>query len=235
MTINLKKTNFAKSKLSGALLTAGMSFSITSAEGAKFPAIGAGYPFRAIIFGASYGSPDQDSTREIIECYRNGADAFTITARGLEGTTAKDWSDQDNIFLGLTAGVLAEIEAEVNGKISSNLGNNPITAIKTASFNGEIDNGNSGTAKTIDWTNGQVQKVVLNGNCTFTFIPPVGVCTVTLKIIHDATATAYTPVFPASLKKSGAFANTNTANAVDKLTMQFDGTNYWGMLGVNFI
>ena len=47
----------------------------------------------------------------------------------------------------------------------------------------EYDNGNTGTAKTIDWAaNGRTQKVNANGNVTFTFTAPVEKTHLQLKV-----------------------------------------------------
>ena len=42
----------------------------------------------------------------------------------------------------------------------------------TAAFSSEYDNGKSGTSKTIDWNNGNKQRITLTGNCTLTFTAP---------------------------------------------------------------
>jgi hypothetical protein len=130
MAILLKKTNFSKSKLAGSLAIGGTSFNCTASEGAKFPTIGSGYPFRAVIWGASYSTPESDATREIVECYQSATDTFTITIRGAEGTSAKAWSANDNFALVMTASVIAELETEINTKQS--LTWNSISASTTA-------------------------------------------------------------------------------------------------------
>jgi len=60
---------------------------------------------------------------------------------------------------------------------------------KQAYHKEEIDNGNSGAAKTIDWRNGNVQKITMTDNCTFTFINPSGAGWYSLRSTQDAGGT----------------------------------------------
>ena len=62
-----------------------------------------------------------------------------------------------------------------------------------------ISNGDSGTSKNVDWTAGNIQSLTTTGNCTLTFTAPTGPCCLTLKIIHEASDTAYTYVWPRRL------------------------------------
>lgn len=107
---------------------------------------------------------------------------------------------------------------------------------KGAYFTREIDNGNSGTAKTIDWTVGNKQMITTNGNCTLNFNNPLGPANLILRVIHANNATAYTYTYPSSVKwPSGTKpATTNTANAVDILAFYWDGSSYWGSGLLNF-
>lgn len=93
----------------------------------------------------------------------------------------------------------------------------------------ELNNGNSSTAITIDWTSKNYQKVTLTDTCVFTFTAPNGVTTLILKLTQDATGSR-TVTFPASVLWSGGTAPTLTtdANAVDLISFYYDGTNYIG-------
>lgn len=106
---------------------------------------------------------------------------------------------------------------------------------KEAYFSAEVNNGNSGTAKTIDWTQGNKQRLTLTGNCTLTFTPPSGACNLILKLIQDATGSR-TVTWPASVKwvQRTAPVLTTTANYIDIISFYFDGTNYFGTGSLNF-
>ncbi len=54
-------------------------------------------------------------------------------------------------------------------------------------FAAEYDNGNSGAAATIDFANGQKQKITLTANTTLTIAAPPGVGHYQLRLIEDAT------------------------------------------------
>lgn len=93
----------------------------------------------------------------------------------------------------------------------------------------EIDDGNSSTAETINWTTGNFHKSTMTGNCTYTFTAPTGPTTLILKLVQDATGSR-TATWPATVKWSEGTAPTLTtnANAVDILSFYFDGVNYHG-------
>ena len=95
----------------------------------------------------------------------------------------------------------------------------------------EIDDGNSGTADTIDWGAGNVHKSTLTGNVTYTFTAPKGVGLVFLKVIQGSGP--YTITWPASAKfHDNVDPTISTVNAsVNVFTFLYDGTNY-NCLGV---
>ncbi len=105
---------------------------------------------------------------------------------------------------------------------------------KTVSFT-EIDNGNSSTADTIDWTQGNKQKSTLTGNCTYTFTTPGSTTSLVFKLVQDATGSR-TVTWPAAVHWSGGTAPTltTTANKVDIITFYYDGTTYFGNSTLNF-
>lgn len=98
----------------------------------------------------------------------------------------------------------------------------------------EYTNGASGTAKTIDWKSGNHQSITLTDNCTLTFINPSKPCMLSLRVVNDATD-GRTLTLP-TIKWANAEAPqwTAKANAIDILSLYFDGTNYYGQVGLNF-
>lgn len=101
-------------------------------------------------------------------------------------------------------------------------------------FGGEVDNGNSSTAKTVNWTWGNKQKVTLTGNCTFTFTAPTGITNLQLRCIGDGTVRTIT--WPATVKwpDGSAPIMTGTLNKWDIISMFYDGTNYSATIVQNF-
>lgn len=99
----------------------------------------------------------------------------------------------------------------------------------------ETDNGNSGTAKAIDWRLSNHQKILMTGNCVFTFISPSKPCALTLMITNDAT-TGRTITLP-TVKWVGGTAPvwTKTANAIDFLQLYWNGTFYIAQAALNCV
>lgn len=86
---------------------------------------------------------------------------------------------------------------------------------------------------TIDWSIAQTQIITLKGNCAFTNSSATSGELLHLKVIQDTTG-GRTISF-ASLKYPGGVAPvlSSSANAVDILTILYDGTNY-NLIGVAF-
>lgn len=120
-----------------------------------------------------------------------------------------------------------------NGSVDVN--SNDIINIELAEFETEVDNGNSGTADTIDWGAGNNQKSTLTGNVTYTFTAPSGPARLQLRLIQDATGSR-TVTWPASVKWPGGTAPTlsTAASSVDVITLWYDGTNYYGVGSLDF-
>lgn len=101
------------------------------------------------------------------------------------------------------------------------------------SNNGEFDAGNSSTAITINWTDGNAQKVTMTGNCTFALSKFNSGKTITLRLLQDATGSR-TYTWPATVKWEGGVAPTGSgANKTDIVQLYFDGTNYIGRFFLN--
>jgi len=104
-----------------------------------------------------------------------------------------------------------------------------------AGFKSEINNGNSGAAKTIDWTYGNRQKVTLTNNCTLTFTEPQAISGLLLKVVQDATGSR-TITLPSEVKwPSGTVPTlTTTAGHIDLISLYYDGTNYFGQSSLDY-
>lgn len=110
-----------------------------------------------------------------------------------------------------------------------------IQAQESIVFDAEVDDGNSGTADTINWGTGNHHKSTMTGNCTYTFTAPSGPTTLTLKLVQDGTGSR-TATWPASTKWSGGTAPTlsTAASSVDFISCYYDGTNYYCQAGLDF-
>lgn len=108
------------------------------------------------------------------------------------------------------------------------MGNNNITGMKTGSFNGEYDNGNSGTGITIDFSNGQCQKVTLNSATpTLTMANGPGVGHYQLKIIQDGTGSR-APSWAGTNYSASRWLNSSSAPSVNTTASAETLSNwYW--------
>lgn len=116
-------------------------------------------------------------------------------------------------------------------------------AAHAASFDGNVNlvefaAGNSGTALTIDWNNGNNQLVTLTGSCTFTFSNPKAGAVYTLELTQDGTGSR-TATWPGTVTWPGGTAPTltTTINKSDLVTFKYNGTaaKYRGVTsGLNY-
>jgi hypothetical protein len=110
--------------------------------------------------------------------------------------------------------------------------NNLLLGVKGHVFNAEFDNGNSGTAKVIDFTGGSLQKVTLTGACAFTLTPPSGPSWVQLRCI--AGAGAGQPTFATTVNWFESATPPLTALVATKVTIFsffYDGAAWYGSGG----
>jgi hypothetical protein len=109
------------------------------------------------------------------------------------------------------------------------------TYVDTLATPFEYNAGNSGTAITLNWANGEIQKVTMTGNCVFgTFLNPVVAKVYVLKLVQDGTGgRSYT--WPGNVKWSGGSSPAaSTLNKVDTISLYYDGTNYYGTFSLNY-
>jgi hypothetical protein len=110
------------------------------------------------------------------------------------------------------------------------------TAFVQAALATTVDDGNSSTADTIDFSAGNVHKSTLTGNCTYTFTAPPTGSVVILRVVQDGTGSR-TVTWPAAVHWPGGTAPTltTTASKVDVFTFYYDGTTYFGVpSGLNY-
>lgn len=207
--------------------------------------------FRVLQTGLGYASFVGDSSNGYAEvlnnCYASGASTYNYVAslavtRYSQQLGVHKWYVAAAGTAGNTITFTEVMTIGSNGNVGIN-NSSPSYKLdvsgtghftKTVSFD-EFDNGNSGTADTIDWTQGNKQKSTLTGNCTFTFTAPGGPASLILKLVQDATGSR-TVTWPAAVHWSGGTAPTltTTANKVDIITFYYDGTTYFGNSTLNF-
>lgn len=106
----------------------------------------------------------------------------------------------------------------------------------TATFDAEYDEGTETGAFTVDWNNGQKQKVTINaaGPLVVTFTAPPGPGNFLLKVVQGATPGTLT--WPGTVKWPNGTAATlsSTTSDVDIVSFYYDGTNYYAVANLDF-
>lgn len=92
----------------------------------------------------------------------------------------------------------------------------------------QVDNGNSGSAKTVDWTLGNFQKITISESTTITFTAPSGIGDqLILKCTHSLGGATVT--LPANVSLNTVYDVFDTTNGVTNIvSLVYDGTNYYG-------
>jgi len=179
-------------------------------------------------WAANLAADTVDAITEIASALKSGSDGTLVT--GTAGTSgnlvewdangdAVDSTHSVNQSLNTTSDVTFA-DVQVTGEIYAD---------------GEVDNGNSGTSDTINWTTGNFQKSTMTGNVTYTFTAPSGPGRFQLMLVQDATGSR-TATWPASVKWPGGTAPTlsTAASSIDIITFYYDGTDFYGVESLNF-
>lgn len=99
-----------------------------------------------------------------------------------------------------------------------------------AAFASEYGNGDSGASATIDWSNGNKQRITLTANTTLTISAPPGVGEYKLRLIQDGTGgrtVAFSGVSSSRWWGSASQPDFNTAaNGETLIAFYYDGTNF---------
>lgn len=109
-----KKLNFAAGVLASGIADNATEITLKAGH-TIITDIGETNKFVGVFFDKAKSSPFHDTTREIVEAYRTNTNVFTI-ARAKEGTSAKQWIENDKFMLIASAGVFNEYETEIASK-----------------------------------------------------------------------------------------------------------------------
>lgn len=148
------------------------------------------------------------------------------------GTVVSKKTTIANVIALKTFNLVDDTSPQLGGSLDSQ--NFDVQNMRTASFNGITDNGNSGASATIDFTAGHNHKITLTDNCTLTFTAPDQDTTRKLIVEQDGTG-GHTLTFPGNVKLPGGSITLSSAGgSIDILTLYFDGSSYYGELSKDF-
>lgn len=123
------------------------------------------------------------------------------------------------------------------GSLDWYMGQNDALMTKTSALTAENDLGNSGSSKTVDWNNSNIQKITLTAApCTLTFTGLTnGIGKLTLIIVQDGSGNR-TITWPGTINWPAGIAPTLSTGAgeVDIVAFYYDGTYYYGLVNLNF-
>jgi hypothetical protein len=133
---------------------------------------------------------------------------------------------------------LANVSEDTTPEAGGNfvMGDYNITGIGRASFTQEYDNGSKSANFTIDFDVDQKQKVTLTANTmTLTLdTTSVGVANYLLKIVNGGLATLTWAAESGNVYFPGGTDPELTSSGTDIVTFYFDGTDWFGMAGLDF-
>jgi len=153
--------------------------------------------------------------------------AYTLTTNGTGNLTINTNSGTNSGSIVITQGSNADITVTPNGTGKTVVTNIvPIEYVYTA--------GSTTGTITPDAALGTIQSITLTGNITFNaFSTPIAGETITMIITQPASGGPYT--LTSTMKFAGASKTLSTAaNAVDILSVTYDGTNYWASLSKGY-
>lgn len=137
-------------------------------------------------------------------------------------------------FFDADGNLISPITAASDGiTFESFLNSDGLRVDKKVDFNSEYDNGSVSSNTTINWLNGQNQKITLTADIILSF-SNMGVGHKQLKVVQDSTGSRI-PTLPTGLWPQGEIIPFSTeVNAIDILSIYYDGNNYFYQLSLNF-
>lgn len=168
------------------------------------------------------------------ESLSNGV--FTITGTGSVATAVVESSAGD-ATLTITGSGLVNVVEDTTPQLGGTLDGqgNEINNVILEDYKETIYTGGTTTGTiTPDVVNGNVQSITLSGNITFNaFSNPEAGQTMTLIIKQPGSGGPYT--LTSTMKFAGGTNTLSTAaNAIDIMSVVYDGTNYYASLATNF-
>jgi len=130
--------------------------------------------------------------------------------------------------------ILDDIDLDVNNPLQEdfNINEHDLYNTDTITFDTEYNNGTTtGLTFTINWNNGQKQRITLGGACTFAFVAPRGPANFLLRAMNFGN---FNPVWPINLLWAGAAEPAWTPNGTDIIGFYYDGNQYYGAANLNF-
>lgn len=172
----------------------------------------------------------EDANTDDIAHYYSGAWHFYSPIEGLflfcldEDTPIKYSGSTDGWEAGLGLGTMAQQDAD-----SVDITGGSATGMTQINFKEEYDNGTADDDITIDWSNGNNQKVTVGADLTLSF-DNMGVGHKQLKVIQDPTGDRSVTLPSGKWPGGSSQSFSDSAEAEDTLSIYYDGTDYYYQL-----
>jgi hypothetical protein len=161
---------------------------------------------------------------------------FIVSTGGITVTGNSTITGTLTALTGITSsGTAALATVTVSTALTVTAGN--LTMSGGQAIGKRVDDGSSGTSKTLDFDTGNIHRVKMTGNCTFTLSNGRTGATYIVELMQDATGSR-TATWPASVVwgSGGAPTLTTTASRKDVLLFLYNGVKYIGSVyetGIN--
>ena len=217
-------SGYAKLTLDGSIL----AFNYAGTEAMRLDSIGLGVGTTSPAFGSGSGVEIQragiatlrlenSTASNSFELYADSA-ASGINLRGRDSSPMVFWT--------------ANVEAariDASGNFGIGIASPQAKLDLGGDYREKVNTANTGTAYTINLSDGTIQILTLTGNCTFTFPTATAGKSFMILLKQDGTGSR-TVTWPAAVKWPGGIAPaiTSTASKLDKFVFTADGTNWYG-------
>ncbi|HEX6258481.1 MAG TPA: hypothetical protein VFZ48_03305 [Candidatus Saccharimonadales bacterium] len=195
------------------------------------------------------GAKIQDDSITVAKLDTNAGSNGQVLTRDSGASSGFDWATAPVTSVAGKTGAVTLAKADVGLANVDNTSdtNKPVSTAQQTALDGKVnvingggetyfDAGNSGTAITLNLSNGNVQKLTLTDNCTLTLASPAtgAMRSLTLLVFQDGTGSR-TITWPGTVKWGIASTPTltTTASRMDIISLFTvdGGTNWYGALG----
>ena len=112
---------------------------------------------------------------------------------------------------------------------------NDLVGAKMIAFDGVVDKGTQSSATTVDWNDGNHQKITISGDFILEMTDPThAAAMLTLRVSQDGTGGRTLSLPTMKWPRGNAPTLSTSANSVDIITIMWDGSDYYASIGQGY-